>query len=124
MENEGKPFQDNYHQSNDQSFWQQPLPNANTVLMLGIISILSCFWFSFIGLTLGIIALVMASKCNKLFRLNPNMYTPSSYTNLKAGKICAIIGTCLSAMYLLIITIFVASIVAIFANMPWDMMKH
>jgi ABC-type phosphate transport system permease subunit len=123
MEDQEKSFQETFHQPNDQSFWQQPLPNANTILALGIISILSCFWFCFIGLTLGIIALVMASKSNKLYLLNPNRYTASSYTNLKAGKICAIIGTCLSAIYLLIITIFLASIVAIFANMPWDMIK-
>jgi ABC-type phosphate transport system permease subunit len=121
MEDLGKPFQETYYQSNNQSFWQQPLPNANTVLVLGIISILSCFWFSLIGLTLGIIALVMASKSNKLFQQNPKMYTQASYKNLKAGKVCAIIGTCLSAIYLLIITIFVASIVAIFANIPWEM---
>jgi ABC-type phosphate transport system permease subunit len=121
MEDEEKSFQENYYQPNGQPFWQQPLPNANTVLILGIISILSCFWVTVIGLTLGIIALVMASKSNKLYQQNPNMYTPASYTNLKAGKICAIVGTCLSAIYLLIITIFVASIVAIFANMPWEM---
>ncbi len=123
MENQENSFHETYRQPNGQSFWLQPLPNANTVLILGIISILTCFWFSFIGLTLGIIALVLASKSNKLYQQNPNMYTPASYTNLKAGKICAIIGTCLSAIYLLIITIFLASIVAIFANMPWDMMK-
>ncbi len=109
-------------QQNNQQFWQHPLPNSNTVLVLGILSILTSLWFGFIGLVLGIIALVMASKANEVYLSNPSIYIQSSYINLKAGKICAIIGTCLSAVYLLFIITFITFIASFFASMPWNMM--
>lgn len=35
------------------------------------------------------------------YRSNPDMYTLSSYNNLNAGRICAIIGVVLSSLSLL-----------------------
>ncbi|MDR3094815.1 MAG: hypothetical protein LBU62_09290 [Bacteroidales bacterium] len=79
---------------------QQPLPNSTAVLVLGILSIAPFCCTGVIGLTLSIIALVLASKAEKEYRTHPGVYTVSSYKNMNAGKICAIIGTCMSAIYL------------------------
>lgn len=80
---------------------QQSLPNSNAVLVLGIISIAACWCWGFPGLICGIIALVLSSKSEIIYRAEPNNYTPGSYSNLKAGKVCAIIGVCLSGFIVL-----------------------
>ncbi len=103
-------------------FVQLPVPNSAAVLVLGILSIVLCFCYGLIGITLGIIALVLASKGNALYQANPNLYSLSSYNNLKAGKICGIIGVVLSSLYLIFIVIYIVILGAAFAAMPWDMM--
>lgn len=79
---------------------KQKLPNAQAVLILGILSILTCCCYGVIGLILGIIALVLAKKDTKLYLENPELY--SNYSNIKTGKILAYIGISLSAIYLII----------------------
>ena len=74
------------------------LPNATAVLVLGIVSILSCCCYGIIGLGFGIIALVLAKKDLKLYNENPELY--SNYSNLNIGRILAIIGVVLSAFTL------------------------
>ncbi len=76
---------------------KKKLPNAVAVLVLGIISIVICY----LGVITGTIALALASKDMKLYRANPGAYDEGSYKNLNAGKICAIIGVCLSALIIL-----------------------
>lgn len=76
---------------------QQPLQNATAVLVLGILSIVICG----IGVVLGVIALVLANKDLKLYNANPEIYMPTSYNNLKAGRICAIIGLILNGLLIL-----------------------
>lgn len=88
---------------------QQPLPNATAVLVLGILSIPGCCCWG-TGLVLGIIALVLASKDMRRYSTDPAMYTPGSLSNLRTGRICAIIGVSLTAMYV----IFYAIIIAMF----------
>jgi len=51
-------------------------------------------------LVCGIIALVISKKDIERYVSSPVNYTPSSYSNLKAGRICAIIGIILSSLYL------------------------
>ncbi|MDA1009830.1 MAG: CCC motif membrane protein [Bacteroidetes bacterium] len=78
---------------------QQKLPNATATLILGIISIIgSCCWG--MGLISAIIALIISKKGKQLLRENPNEY--SNAGNLKAGRICAIVGLCISALYLIV----------------------
>ena len=77
------------------------LPNSTAVLVLGIISIVTCLFYGVIGLVCGIIALVLFKKDNNLYNSNPSLYTEPSYKNLKAGQICAIIGLSLSALFIL-----------------------
>lgn len=79
------------------------LPNANTVLVLGISSIPACCCFGLPGIILGIIAVFLSLKDQKLYFENVDLFKESSYKNLEAGKICAIIGIILSSLYLTIL---------------------
>ena len=79
---------------------KQKLLNATLVLILGILSILTCCCYG-IGLILGIVALVQAQKDIALYAQNPELY--SNYSNLNTGKILSIIGISLSAIYLLVV---------------------
>ena len=86
---------------------QRPLPNGTAVLVLGIIAIVGCICDGLPGLICGIIALVLANKDLKLYHADPTLYTPSSVSNVKNGRICAIIGLSLSALCLLCIILVV-----------------
>ena len=87
-----------------------PIPNSTGVLILGIISIVGCSCYGIVGLVCGIIALVLAKKGVSLYNANPQAYTPGSLSNLKGGRICAIIGLSLSALYVIVVIIAVATI--------------
>jgi hypothetical protein len=103
---------------------QQPLPNATAVLILGIISIVGCFCFGGLGLISGIIALILANKDLRLYRANPAAYTPASYSNLNSGRICAIIGLCISLLSTIYILIMIIKFgMGIFTN-PSEFMNH
>lgn len=78
-----------------------PLPNATATLVLGILSIVVCF-------ICGIIALVISNKDLALYRANPGMYSESSYNNIKAGRVCAIIGLALQAVAIVVYIAFFA----------------
>lgn len=110
------------NQFNNQ-FGQMPVPNAGAVLTLGIISIALCWCYGIVALTCGIIALVLANKGLALYKANPSNYTMSSYNNVKAGRVCAIIGLCLSALMLIYVIVVLAFVGAAFSAMPWDMMR-
>jgi M penetrans paralogue family 26 len=94
----------------NQNVYQQKIPNGEAVLVLGIISIVASFCYGFIGLILGIIALILASSANKTYLMNPNVYSLASYNNLKAGKVCAIIGVVLGSLIILSVIIFFGAI--------------
>ena len=80
---------------------QQSLPNATIVLVLGIVSIVLCCCYGILGLIPAIIALVLSKKDKALYAANPGLYTDSSFKNLNAGRICAIIGLVLNSLTLL-----------------------
>lgn len=84
---------------------QRPLPNGTAVLVLGIIAIVGCICDGLPGIICGIIALVLASKDLKLYNANPELYTPASISNVRNGRICAIIGLSLSAVTLFCVVI-------------------
>ncbi len=86
------------------------LPNATAVLVLGIISIVGCLCYGVLGTICGIIALVLAQRDMKLYNLNPGFYFPTSYSNLKAGRICALIGLILSVLFMLFMICILAII--------------
>lgn len=80
---------------------QEPLQNATLILVLGILSIVTCFCYGVIGLILGIVTIVLAQKATRIYAENPDLYT--GFQNVKIGKILAIIGMILSALYLLFV---------------------
>jgi uncharacterized protein YacL len=83
---------------NNYSGYQAPLPNATVILVLGIASIVTCCCSCIPGIICGIIAFVLANSASKLYHANPTAYTESSYKNVNAGKICAIIGLIFSVL--------------------------
>ena len=94
---------------NQTSSFQPPnsrpqLPNATAVLVLGICAILfSCF---FIGLVLGIIGMVMASKGRQMYKANPTAY--EGYGMLNAGYIMSLIGAIIGGLYIVYWIVIVA----------------
>jgi hypothetical protein len=80
---------------------KQKLPNATAVLILGILSILTCCCYGILGIIMAVIALVLAKKDTQLYMANPELY--SNYTNIKTGKVLAYIGLVLSILYLLLV---------------------
>lgn len=89
---------------------QQPLPNSGGILAMGIISIvLFCCCYGIISVALGIIALILAAKANKVYKQNPEAFTISSYKNMKAGQVTAIIGLSLAGLMIIFLLIMVAS---------------
>jgi hypothetical protein len=119
MENQ-PPIQPTQYSSNP----QMPLPNGTATLVLGIISIVGCFCYGTVGLICGIIALVLYGKDKRLYAANPSAYTPGSYGNLKSGRICAIIGLSLSAVYLVVIIIYLIIFGAAILSHPQEIFHH
>lgn len=90
--------------------WSENLPDSTAVLVLGILSIIGSFCYGVVGLILGIIALAISGRPERLYRQSPTRYAQSSYSNLKAGKVCGIIGICISGLVLLVLFgVFVAA---------------
>lgn len=87
---------------------KQKLPNSTLILVFGILSILTCCCYGIIGLILGIIAIVLANKATKIYAENPEDYT--GYSNVKTGKVLAIIGVILCAIYIITVVYFYATI--------------
>lgn len=85
---------------------KQAIPNSTTILVLGICSIATCWCTGLIGLGLGITTLVMSKKARLMHEAYPDSFTENSVNNMKAGKICAIIGVCLSSLALAYFAIY------------------
>ena len=99
---------------------QVPLPNAGGILAMGIISICMCWCYGIFGIALGIISLIMGNKALKLYKENPGMYTEASFKNANAGRICGIIGLCVSSLYIIFLIIYCAIIGSlIFSAIPF-----
>jgi len=99
---------------------QQEVPNATLILVFGILSIVFCFCYGVLGLVFGILSVVFANKSSRLYKQNPNIYTLGSYKNMQAGKICGIIGLSLSALFIVIVLIYIAFWGLFFTSiMPW-----
>jgi len=89
-------------------FGQQNLPNATASLVLGILAIPACCFYGIFGLIFGIIAWILGAGDMKKYQLNPGLYTESSYKNAKAGKICGMIATILSALFIVMVILIIA----------------
>jgi uncharacterized membrane protein len=81
----------------------QDLPNGTTTLVLGILSIVICF-------VCGIIAYVVSNKDLAMYKANPELYTESSYKNIKIGRVCSLIGIVLQVVGLIAYIFLIAFI--------------
>lgn len=89
---------------------REQLPNATATLVLGILSIVVCF-------ICGIIALIISNRDMEMYRANPEIYSEASYGNIKAGRICAIVGIALQVIGVVLYIIIVAFIVSVSHNL-------
>ena len=107
-------------ESDYNNVFQQNLPNSKTVLVLGILSIVFSSWyFSIAGIVLSIFALVLANRDLSLYYSNKSQYTLSSFNNLKAGRVCALIGLAVAILFFIF---FILILIGIFVTWPfWGM---
>lgn len=89
---------------------KRSLPEASTVLVLGILSLIFTFSCGIIGLILGIIAVSMASSQRKLYLNAPGEYSESSYNNVNSGRVCGIISICFAAIILVFAVLIVCGV--------------
>lgn len=73
------------------------LPYATACLVLGIISIATCWLYGVPGLVCGIIAIALHQKDKRMYVANKEKYE-QSFKSSRAGFICGIIGLSLSAL--------------------------
>lgn len=88
------------------------LPNATTSLVLGILSIVICG----VGFILGIIGIVLANKDLAVYHANPGVYSESSFSNAKTGRICSIIGIIVSSLFIIGYIIYIIWIFSFISN--------
>lgn len=101
----------------------QKLPNAQTVLILGIVSIVgTCCCTGLVGIICGLIGLNKYKSDKLLYDQNPSEY--SDFSNLSTGRILCIIGLALGAIQL-IYTIFILATVGVDGYMQqYDQLKN
>lgn len=88
---------------------QQEVPNSTAVLVLGILSLVFCG----LGPILGTIALAISGTGKRSYQENPTIYKETSYNNLKAGRICGLIGLIIgSLIWLFYFTIIIIGLTA------------
>jgi hypothetical protein len=107
--------------------YRVPIPNSQGVLILGIFSLITtfcCLGIGFVGLALGIIAVVMSSKAIETYQQNPRAYTEGSFKNVNGGRICGIIGIIVNGVLIVfgIIYLIVAGafLTTLFSSFPWE----
>ena len=99
----------------------QKLPNATAVLVLGILSVLTCWCYGIIGIVLGIVALFLAKKDIALYKESPEKF--NNYSNLNTGRVLAIIGLVLSILTI-VFFIWILNIVGMDALKDEDLMRE
>lgn len=102
--------------SNDSFTGNKKLPNATASLVLGIISIVTCWLYGIPGIICGIIAIILHKKDKQIYQEDPVSYQ-QSFKNSKAGFVCGIIGLILSGLYILLLILAFAIIGTAFLNL-------
>jgi M penetrans paralogue family 26 len=95
---------DNRSSNQGGGFQSSSVPNATATLVLGIISIATCWLYAVPGVVCGIIALVLHKKDKMVHASDPQRYD-NSFKTSKAGFVCGVIGLSLSALFLLYIIV-------------------
>lgn len=99
----------------------QKLPNATAVLVLGILSVLTCWCYGIIGIVLSIVALFLAKKDITLYKETPEKF--NNYSNLNTGRVLAIIGLILSVITIVSL-IWIINIIGMDALQDEDLMRE
>lgn len=103
-------------QSNQGNFQgNKALPNATGALVLGIISIATCWLYGVPGLICGIIAIVLHKKDKAIYEQDPMGYE-QSFKNSKAGFVCGVVGLSLSALFLVYVIVMVLFFATVATN--------
>ena len=76
------------------------LPKDQATLICGIISIVMGLCCQPVGIILGILSLVWGNSGMKLYESEPDAYNPSSFSNIKTGRLLGIIGLVISVAFL------------------------
>lgn len=97
---------------------QQNLPNANLILLLGILSIVLCWWHlvSIAGIVLGTVTIALARKEVALYHSSPERFTVSSLNNVRTGRTCAVIGLIISIVIFILVSLF---LIGMLASLPF-----
>lgn len=82
-------------------------------MVLGIVSLITCFAYGIIGLPCGIIAVVLAKKAT--VAVQEGKAPASSLGMVKAGRICGWIGIALNGIAFLIMVVYMILFVGIIA---------
>lgn len=80
----------------------QKLPNATTVLILGLLSIMTCWLL--VGLIFAVVAIYISKNDLLLYNENPKRYV--NYQTLLIGRVVTGIGIFINIFYLLIVIYF------------------
>lgn len=108
----------------------QKLPADPTSMILGVISIIlsltacCCSWLFFIPLGLAIIGLVMANKSLKEFKLNSEVYSPASKSNVSTARILNSIGLIISILFFLVFLGRIIFLGSFLSTSVWDEIKR
>ena len=89
---------------------KKDLPNAT---VLGILSLVFCWCYGFVGLVLGILAVAIASGPRRAYLEHPEEYTEASYKNLSAGRVCGIVGICVALAVVAFVILMILGVTAL-----------
>lgn len=90
----------------------KPVPGANTVLVMGILSIVgTLFCCGPFGAIFSIIGLMQAKTSSRVYREDPEGY--SDYSLVNTGRVLAYIGLALSLIILVLLIIYFGFIMAL-----------
>lgn len=93
------------------------IPYSNTILVLGILSIPTCFCYGITGIVIALIVFYLHKKAIKFYNSNPSKYKKVSFKNIKTGKICATVGIILAFIYILFVALlFISGSSSIYNN--------
>ena len=77
---------------------KEKLPNSTASLVLGILSIITCWCYGLPGVIMGVVDFLQGKKAIAIHNENPDIY--EGIGNANAGKVMSIIGVILSAIML------------------------
>lgn len=93
---------------------QQKLPNGILIIVLGIFGYLCCC-FAGLGVIPSAIAFYLATKSEKLYKENPELY--DNYSQIKTGKIVALIA-------LILCLLMLVRFVYVLTTSDWDVLME